>query len=676
MNGTGEPKPQRVDRELEEFRGLMRAPSSFEDGFTWPAFFGALFVALLMVPGSMYMSFIAGSGVGPAAQWVTVILFIEVARRANKVLRKAEIFTLFYLAGAAIATPFSGILWQQFYAQSNAARAHGIAEFLPHWYAPADPAVLATRSLLQWEWLPALGLVIFATFLGRLDNMVLGYGLFRVASDVERLPFPLAPLGAQGVLALSEEQEEERAGRGEFQEEPARPRSWRWRVFSVGSVLGLAFGFIYLGLPTISSALLGEPIVLLPIPWVDWTQKTANVLPAVATGLSFDLGQLLVGMVLPYFAMLGSFIGLLITFVANPMLHRAGVLKAWNPGDNTVSTMFKNNVDFYFSFGIGVSLAIALVGILAVARGVRDWRRKRRQAIATGQEDRPVTPPGRGDIRARWILAVYAVTTMLYILVSGWLIDWHRGVMMVMVFYGFLYTPLISYATARLEGIAGQVVNIPMVREASLILSGYKGVAVWFLPIPLHNYGAMTVFYRQCELTGTKFRSIWKAEILLTPIVLVSSLLFAHFIWRLAPLPGPQYPYAQTMWELQAENASIIYSSTLGGYSLFEEAFRWDYLLAGLGLGSVSFGAMNWLGWPIFLVYGIVRGLGQTEPHTVIPQFVGALIGRYYFQRRLGLKWRQYIPVVVAGFSCGMGLVGTLGIGLTFLVKSVFQLPF
>jgi hypothetical protein len=30
----------------------------------------------------------------------------------------------------------------------------------------------------------------------------------------------------------------------------------------------------------------------------------------------------------------------------------------------------------------------------------------------------------------------------------------------------------------------------------------------------------------------------------------------------------------------------------------------------------------------------------------------------------------------MAGFSCGMGLIGTLGVGLTFLAKSVFKLPY
>jgi hypothetical protein len=62
---------------------------------------------------------------------------------------------------------------------------------------------------------------------------------------------------------------------------------------------------------------------------------------------------------------------------------------------------------------------------------------------------------------------------MTYILVSGWLIDWHRGVMLVLLFLGFVYTPLISYVTARLEGMVGQVVEVPFIREASLILSGY-----------------------------------------------------------------------------------------------------------------------------------------------------------------------------------------------------------
>jgi hypothetical protein len=32
--------------------------------------------------------------------------------------------------------------------------------------------------------------------------------------------------------------------------------------------------------------------------------------------------------------------------------------------------------------------------------------------------------------------------------------------------------------------------------------------------------------------------------------------------------------------------------------------------------------------------------------------------------------------VLFAGFSCGVGLIGTLGIGITFVSKSVFTLPY
>ena len=38
--------------------------------------------------------------------------------------------------------------------------------------------------------------------------------------------------------------------------------------------------------------------------------------------------------------------------------------------------------------------------------------------------------------------------------------------MVVLVFFGFLYTPLISYVTARLEGIAGQVVEVERAASA------------------------------------------------------------------------------------------------------------------------------------------------------------------------------------------------------------------
>ncbi len=698
-------KPKKIDRELEEFRNLMQPPGTFEDGFTWSSLLGALFVALLMVPGSIYMTLLAGQAIGPAAQWVTLILFIEVARRANRSLRKAEIFTLFYISGAIMVTAAQlqggfhgglGALWSQFFVQSDAAHAQGLVEGIPEWVAPSDPNVLAQRSLWMKEWLPAIGLIAFTMIIGRLDNLVLGYGLFRVTSDIEKLPFPMAPVGAQGVLALSEEQDEESRKRN-LPDDPQHPNDqretaaeeatgWRWRVFSMGSIIGLIFGAIYLGVPTVTGALLERPITLIPLPFVDYTQATAIILPAVAIAISLNLGQVVWGMVLPFWAMVGSFVGLLVTVMANPLLYHYGVLSSWNPGDRMQETIYKNNVDFYFSFSIGIALVIALAGFISVGKALvkaRAYKKQRTHDQHPGIPNRKDlgVPEGRGDIRPRFIILTYLITTALYIGVSCWLLyisdgSVHMPLLMVMLFYALIYTPIISYVTARLEGIAGEVINIPFVREGAFILSGYQGLAVWFLPVPLHNYGSMTVLYRQCELTGTKFGSIWKAEFFLTPIILIGSLVFAHFIWSLGEIPSASFPFAQEWWEITAEQQALVFSSTTGQFSEFEKAFRWDYLLLGLGLGSLVFSGLARVGAPIFLTYGIVRGLNQTLPFVVVGQFVGALIGRFYFQKRFGRRWRQYIPVLAAGFSCGMGLIGTLGIGFTFLAKAVFKLPY
>lgn len=57
-----------TDAELEEFRALLTVPDSFEEGFNVTSLLGTLFVALIMVPGALYMELVAGAGLGGAAQ--------------------------------------------------------------------------------------------------------------------------------------------------------------------------------------------------------------------------------------------------------------------------------------------------------------------------------------------------------------------------------------------------------------------------------------------------------------------------------------------------------------------------------------------------------------------------------------------------------------------------------
>ncbi len=649
------------DKELKEYRDLLKTPDHFEEGFDWKTVVGAVFIGFLMMPGSMYLQLVIGSGIGPAARWVTIILFAEIARRAHTSLKQQEIFILYYMAGAALASPFQGLLWSQYLVQSDAAKMLGVAEFIPTWIAPAaNSDSMIERSFLHRDWLIPILLLVGSQVIQRVDRFGLGYALYRITSDVEKLPFPMAPVGALGTMALAESADE-------------KDKGWKWRVFSIGGVIGLAFGAVYVLLPVVSGLIFTEPVTLIPIPWIELTRHTEEVLPAVATGIQLDLGLVFIGMVLPFWAVIGGLIGLIITVILNPILWKQGILHRWHQGMGTVDTIFANNFDFYMSFGIGLGLAIGVIGVWSVVR-----------SFGKSGPDRGTLhdlfhpPKGRGDFNFWISIGIYVCSTISYVLLCVWLVPNFPWIFF--LGYGFIYTPIISYITARMEGIAGQFVSLPLVREASFIAGakyfGYQGIEIWYAPIPIHNYGEATVGFREIELTGTSLRGIIKAELVVFPVVMVSSLLFSQFIWRLAPIPSASYPYAQELWHLQALNTLLMQTSTLEGNSLFFQALKGSYVMSGLGLGLIMYMILSVLGLPVLLIYGVVRGLGQSTPHGIILEVAGALLGRYYFHKRYGSMWRQYAPVLLAGFSCGMGLTGMFAMGFALILKSLSYMAY
>ncbi len=691
------------DKELAEYRDLIEVPTSFEEGFGWKTVIGAIFIGFLMMPGSMYLQLVLGSGIGPAARWVTIILFAEIAKRSQQDLKQQEIFLLYYMAGAALASPFQGLLWNQYLVQSDAAVMLGLTDYIPTWVAPgAESQSMLERTFLHRDWMIPILLLVGSQIIQRIDHFGLGYALYRITSDVEKLPFPMAPVGALGTMALAESQEDKKTG-------------WKWKVFSIGGVTGLAFGGIYVLLPVVSGLIFTEPIRPIPIPWVELTRHTEAILPAVATGIQLDMGLIFIGMVLPFWAVIGGLIGLIITIILNPILFKNGVLHRWHEGMGTVDTVFANNFDFYMSFGIGLGLAIGCIGIWSVVKsfravaarnnsekhqngpghGNKDVAKKDQPEGGTGKEGHGVnilpkislrermgdlfTPPeGRGDFNFWISIAIYVLSTLAYVGLCLWLVPNFPWIFFLA--YGFIYTPLISYITARMEGIAGQFVSLPLVREASFIAGarffGYHGIEIWYAPIPMHNYGETTVHFRQIELTGTSIRGIIKSELVVFPVVMIASLLFSQFIWQLAPIPSSSYPYAQEMWHLQALNTLLMQTSTLEGNSLFYQALNGGYVLSGLGFGIVTYMVLTFFSLPILLIYGVVRGLGQSTPHGIILEIIGALLGRYFFLKRYGTKWRQYAPVLLAGFSCGMGLTGMFAMGFALILKSLSRLAF
>ena len=550
-------KNRNPNQEIEEYRDLMQVPGKFEDGFTIKAILGVLFVAFIMVPGNMYLSLMIGGSLGAAAEWVTIILFAEITKRSFSTLKRQEVYVLFYVAASLIAAEtgaFEGLLYNQYLVQSPAAKQFGLTKLIPTWVAPQpDSEAIITRTFLHADWAMPIVLLVLGMIIWRVNWFTMSYALFRLSSDYERLPFPFAPVNAQGATALAETTQG-----GE---------TWRWRVFSAGAMIGLVFGAIYVALPAITGAMLTEPITLIPIPFVDFTQVTGNFIPATPLGFTAHLGPIFTGLIVPFWGVVGTFLGVVVATIANPVLYtwtpswrEEPYLNLWRQGMGTVDTFFVNNVDFWMSFGIGTTVAIAIIGVYQVVQSVRNAKDGGTEG---GVERSFATPEGRGDFPIWLALVLYSLATVALIGIAAWLLPGISQFIWFFLFFGFVFTPFQSFVNARLVGMVGQTVDIPFVREATIILSGYRGVDIWFIPFPLGNYGAQTQKFREIELTGTQFTSIIRAEIFMVPIVLFTSFLYGSYIWKLAPIPSASYPYAQLIWRLRAYQQCLFITGTM-----------------------------------------------------------------------------------------------------------------
>ena len=670
---------------------LVEGP--FEDGFSRRTVLGALFVAVVMMPGSIYLGLVAGQTLGPAAEWVTIILFAEMARRSFAHLKRQEIFILYYVAAAIAAVtmihlhlaggPFAHAIWRQYLLQSP--QTTTIADRIPDWVVPpADSPAVQRRNLAHpdWWWSPTTGwlspiiLLGIGYVFGRMSWLGLGYILFRAVSDVERLPFPMAPVAAEGAMALAESTDRDESGE-------KRKRSWRWNVFSIGASLGVVFGCLYVLLPVVTGLFMAKPIMLFPIPFVDFTRNVEHLLPASLVSVSFDMVLVLMGMILPFKLVLGTVTAILLTSVfGNPILQKLGAFPHWNPGNGLLVNQMVLSFDFWMSVSVGMAGAVALLGLWNMGRTFLTRMRSRgtdAAPVRTGPEP-PAGEEARRPSKERGDFPIWAAALLFLLSTAGFAWIAHRLVpdfpVWIILLFGFVWTPLHSYISARLIGLTGHPLRTPFLKETVFITSGYKKVDIWFAPIPLFDHGMVAQRFRELELTRTKFTSVIKAELLMLPVIFAASFLFWWFFWRLNQIPSESFPFAARMWPVAARQAYLIYTANSTEQPQLLQALNPTIIGGALGVGMATYLGLSWLGVPVIFFYGLVGGVGQPL-HAGLPMLVGALLGRYYFSRRFGPeRWSRYVPVVAAGFSCGMGLAGMTAVALSLIAHCTRELPF
>jgi hypothetical protein len=661
----------------------------YEEGFTFRTFIGALFVAFVMLPGAIYLGLVSGQSLGSASEWVTIVLFAEVARRSFIPLKRQEIYVLFYIAAALSGLnaelgvsggPFGNLIWNGYLhiapqATGTAVTINGvmttISRAVPTWAVPPETSTVWTqRTFLHWDWAVPIGLLVVGSIVDKLSQITGGYALFRLTSDIERLPFPMAPVHAAGATALAE------AG--------SKEESWRWQVFSIGAMSGLIFGFFYLGIPIFTGTVLPTPLKLLPLPFLDLTQNTEGILPGAATGISMDLTHILSGFVLPLPMIVGAALTSMVSqVVVNPILFNQGLLPTYRKGANALWTKMAADLDFWMSVDIGLKIAVAVLGAY-MAAGILTRYLRQRNAVGggtamsgMGQIAGTEPPPGRGDFDWKKGLIIFFACQAFWVVLGNRLVP--AFPIAILMALAFLYTPLYSYVSARMYGLTGRGIGLPYVREAIFIKTGYKGLDVWFMPTAMADYGAFAQRFREVELTGTRFSSILRAEGLVLPLILIASFIYWAFLWYTSAIPSSQFPYAQMYWPVHVTYRVLWMSATTeGGEAVkqFVGAIRPQVILPSMAAGLGVYGLLAALKVPVLFFYGAVGGVGQMMT-TTLPNLIGGLLGKYYFAKRFGLNdWRRYSPVLLAGYSCGMGLIAMVAIALGLITKSVSFLPF
>ena len=131
--------------------------------------------------------------------------------------------------------PFGQFVMRAYTLTSETVRDLGMQDHFPAWYCPAaDSPAITERNLFHPDWFKPMAIVVMAAVIALVNKFTIGYAFFRLCSDVEQLPFPMAPINAQGSLAIAESLEKEEEGapkKPEIDQDGHRIYS-RWRIFS------------------------------------------------------------------------------------------------------------------------------------------------------------------------------------------------------------------------------------------------------------------------------------------------------------------------------------------------------------------------------------------------------------------------------------------------------------
>jgi len=619
---------------------------------------------------TIYMGLSGGFFIALAPVYITLILFTEIARLTGRPIRREEAFIIYYVSQSLIfpaliwCGPPSGFIFRAFFKESQIIQMYidpktGLAlpKAIPDWYAPPIEAhALESRTFLNPYWIMPIAITLLSIILTTIAEIAIALIAAQLYIDVEKLPFPTAPIEASGILTLSER------------------KAKNLRIFSVCCMGALLYSIMLYAVPGVTHSILGVSITSFQV-ILDANYYLHRVLPGASLAFYLDLYTYAVGMILPKNVVISTLIGsFALYFFGNAIALQLPleVFKEWQrewvPTMATSLCFQRSVLWIWTSFLLGAGLAVSLITFI---RG--------RKYFITAFKGLSKLSAGAKEAG---YLPLWLVLTMFIIGSGGSAILYKMLVpdfpAWILILISVLWPFLSGIVATRAYAETGYSFYVGQLGRAVIVGSGYRGIDAWLAPLYVGggiSIGQATVGsavsflggIKVAYLTGTKPKSFLKAFIIALPLSLLFGFFFTELFWKMAPIPSFVFPATVYSWPFNAIQNSFFMTE-------IPRIYKPPLIILGfivmLVLGLVEMVKPI----PGFSLMGLLTGFGQPI-YVALALFFGWLIGSY-LERRLGEDWRRYRPVAIAGIAAGTGLAMFIFAATSMVITAMWPKPY
>jgi|GEM_PF-2924494 len=607
--------------------------TEYREGFTPRVVLITAIAGLVLYP-VMLWGHIAGVGAfGIAAAFMTMVLFGELTRIFGSPLTAAELATIRWSESMSVMFfAASSFVFASWFRRHEIAKAFGVADLLPEWYAPppTSPAVL-TRNLYHrdfWfaenapfgmgpglKWLIEIG----PTLLGVVALAIIIRQLFIVE---EKLPWPTGAIAGELAVAMSKERD------------PSR-----FRYFAVAAVASMIYTIVQLA----TVGLIG---------FFDLTPTLGRRLPGCIFTMTPVLYDFALGLVLSPQFILGWAIGTLATqFILNPILVSKGIIR-WIPGINWSLAYQYSSLDFWITAGIAIAFAVAIPPLLR-ARALLPKAIKSLSKISRVE--------GMGLFSPKVLIAmILASYTFSVIWAKIFAPDYPMWIAALSAFLQVIFTVVSGYTV----GLIVVPVYPPYITRL-LNLTFYDGIKGWIVaPEAAPSIAVdLGIGFKAAEIAKANPMSIIKAHVFGYLYASLLGFIFVQFFWKTFDIPSRVLP--APMWLFSVIDYSVWWTRRV------EILFRWHILVPFFIVGLV----LAFLPNMYALGLGIALGLGGLP--TVVIMYLLGVVARKMLIRRYGKEWYdKYHMSIAAGIFAGTATIQVLYLVMQFLPSILWPLPY